>query len=501
MKALLCKEFGTPDKLLIEEIASPKAGNGQVVIGVKACSANFPDVLMIQNLYQFKPPLPFSVGGEVAGIIKEVGEGVKHLSIGDKVIALCGWGGFAEEVAVDARRCVPLPASMDFAVGASLLYNYGTSYHALKDRAGLKSGETLLVLGAAGGVGLAAVELGKLMGAKVIAAASTEEKLAVCKEKGADFLINYSKEDLKEKIKEITEGRGVELVYDPIGDRYTEPALRSMAWKGRYLVVGFAGGEIPKVPLNLALLKGCAIVGVFWGSFTEKETQKSRENLIELANFYAEGKINPHIYKTYSLSEASQALWDLMNRKVIGKAVILIDQPSVVEVNLSAPKKEKQDVPYTQTEKGVIFHQLSALKSFKGKVLGTSDWLVVSQEMINNFAKATLDSQWIHLDEERARKESPFGKTIAHGLLTLSLMPQFLYQLLQINETKMSVNYGSNKVRFITPVPAGSRIRMKATLKEVEEATQGIKLFIDASIELEGAEKPACLAELISLVY
>ncbi|SFF42501.1 zinc-binding dehydrogenase [Thermoflexibacter ruber] len=501
MKALLCKEFGTPDKLLIEEIASPKAGAGQVVISVKACSANFPDVLMIQNLYQFKPPLPFSVGGEVAGIIKEVGEGVKHLSIGDKVIALCGWGGFAEEVVVDARRCVPLPVSMDFTVGASLLYNYGTSYHALKDRAGLKSGETLLVLGAAGGVGLAAVELGKLMGAKVIAAASTEEKLAVCKEKGADFLINYSKEDLKEKIKEITEGRGVELVYDPIGDRYTEPALRSMAWKGRYLVVGFAGGEIPKVPLNLALLKGCAIVGVFWGSFTEKETQKSRENLIELANFYAEGKINPHIYKTYSLNEAPQALWDLMNRKVIGKAVILIDQPSVVAANLSAPKNEKQEVPYTQTEKGVIFHQLSGLKSFKGKALGTSDWLVVSQEMINNFAKATLDSQWIHLDEERARKESPFGKTIAHGLLTLSLMPQFLYQLLQIEEAKMSVNYGSNKVRFITPVPAGSRIRMKATLKEVEEAAQGIKLFIDASIELEGAEKPACVAELISLVY
>lgn len=487
----------------MEEIPPLRAGAGQVVVGVKACSANFPDVLMIQNLYQFKPPLPFSVGGEVAGIIKEVGEGVKHWKAGDKVIALCGWGGFAEEVAVDALRCVPLPASMDFLVGASLLYNYGTSYHALKDRAELKSGETLLVLGAAGGVGLAAVELGKLMGAKVIAAASTEEKLAVCKEKGADFLINYAKEDLKEKIKAITQGRGVDVVYDPIGDKYAEPVLRSMAWKGRYLVVGFAGGEIPKIPLNLALLKGCSIVGVFWGSFTEKEAQKSKENLVELANFYAEGKINPHIYKTYSLSEAPQALWDLMNRKVIGKAVILIDQPSAVSptVNLSAPKNEQQEIPYTQTERGVLFHKLSAVKLFKGKVLGISDWLVVSQEMINDFAKATLDSQWIHLDEERAKKESPFGKTIAHGLLTLSLMPQFLYQLLQIDKAKMSVNYGSNKVRFITPVPAGSRIRMKATLKEVEEVAHGIKLFIDASIELEGADKPACVAELISLVY
>jgi NADPH:quinone reductase-like Zn-dependent oxidoreductase/acyl dehydratase len=503
MKALLCKEFGTPDKLVLEEIASPRAGTGQVVIGIKACSANFPDVLMIQNLYQFKPPLPFSVGGEVAGIIKEVGEGVKHLRVGDKVIALCGWGGFAEEVAVDARRCVLLPPAIDFPVGASLLYNYGTSYHALKDRAALKAGETLLVLGAAGGVGLAAVELGKLMGAKVIAAASAEEKLAVCKEKGADFLINYAKEDLKEKIKEITEGRGVDVVYDPIGDKYAEPALRSMAWKGRYLVVGFAGGEIPKIPLNLALLKGCAIVGVFWGSFTEKEAQKSGENLMELANFYMEGKIRPHIYKTYSLSDAPQALWDLINRKVIGKAVVVIDQVAEVYPTISTAiqKEEKQENLYTQTEKGVIFHQLAAVKSFKSKVLGVSDWLVVSQEMINDFAKATLDSQWIHLDEERAKKESPFGKTIAHGLLTLSLMPQFLYKLLQISDATMSVNYGSNKVRFITPVPAGSRIRMKASLKEVEEVGNGLKLFIDAMIELEGSEKPACVAELISLVY
>ncbi len=503
MKALLCKEFGTPDKLVIEEIASPIAGIGQVVISVKACSANFPDVLMIQNLYQFKPPLPFSVGGEVAGIIKEVGEGVKHLRVGDKVVALCGWGGFAEEVAVDARRCIPLPTTMDFVAGASLLYNYGTSYHALKDRAELKSGETLLVLGAAGGVGLAAVELGKLMGAKVIAAASAEEKLAVCKAKGADFLINYSKEDVKEKIKEITQGRGVDVIYDPIGDKYTEPTLRSMAWKGRYLVVGFAGGEIPKIPLNLALLKGCAIMGVFWGSFTEKEAQKSGENLLELASFYTEGKIRPHIYKTYSLSDAPQALWDLINRKVIGKAVVMIDQVTEIYPTRSTAvqKEEKQENLYTQTKKGVIFHQLDALKSFKGRVLGVSDWLVVSQEMINDFAKATLDAQWIHIDEERAKKESPFGQTIAHGLLTLSLMPQFLYHLLQIDTIKMSVNYGSNKVRFITPVPAGGRIRMKASLKEVEEVGNGLKLFIDAMVELEGSEKPACIAELISLVY
>jgi len=502
MKALLCKSYGPPDTLGVEEIASPSAGPGQVVISIRACSANFPDTLIIQNLYQFKPTLPFSPGGEVAGTVKEVGEGVKQYKPGDRVIALCGWGGFAEEVAVDARKCAPLPPAMDFTAGASLLYNYGTSYHALKDRAGLKAGETLLVLGAAGGVGLAAVELGKLMGAKVIAAASSAEKLAVCQAKGAEMLINYRQEDLKERIKELTGGRGVDVVYDPIGDKYTEPALRSMAWGGRYLVVGFAAGEIPKIPLNLALLKGCAIVGVFWGSFTEREAAKSLQNLGELANFYAEGKIKPHIYQTYSLADAPQALSDLMHRKVIGKAVVVMDVPETNPTS-PVPKVETQqpEAGFTQTEKGVVFKNIGAVRSFKGQTLGLSDWQVVTQEMINDFAKATLDFQWIHLDEERAKRESPFGQTIAHGFLTLSLTPQFMYQMMQIESVKMSVNYGSNKVRFITPVRSGSRIRMKAVIKEVEDIAGGIRVFAEATIELEGSAKPACVAELISVAY
>ncbi len=503
MKSLLCKEFGTPDKLVLEDIAPPTIEAGKVIISVQACSANFPDTLIIQNLYQFKPPLPFAAGGEVAGVVKEVGEGVKHFKVGDRVIALCGWGGFAEEVMVDARKCAPMHPKMDFPVGASLLYNYGTSYHALKDRASLKAGETLLVLGAAGGVGLAAVELGKLMGATVIAAASADDKLTVCKEKGADFLLNYSKEDLKDKIKEITGGKGVDVVYDPIGDKYAEPALRSMAWNGRYLVVGFAAGEIPKIPLNLALLKGCSIVGVFWGSFTEREAQKSIQNLSDLANFYLEGKIKPHIYKTYSLSEAPQALFDLMNRKVIGKAVVVMDKVSEIpQKTVLVPKQEeKQEIGFTQTEKGVVFKNIEAVKTFKGKTLGVSDWQVVTQEMINDFAKATLDFQWIHLDEERAKKESPFGQTIAHGFLTLSLTPQFMYKMMGIESVKMSVNYGSNKVRFISPVRSGSRIRMKAMIKEVEDIAGGIKIFTEATIELEGSDKPACVAELISVAY
>ncbi len=242
MKAILCKTHGLPDTLVLEELPSPIPGPKQVVITVKACGVNFPDTLIIQNLYQFKPELPFSPGGEVAGVVKAVGEGVKHLKPGDTVIALTGWGGFAEEVLTDAAKVFPVPPLFDFKVAATFAYAYGTSYHALKDRAQLQPGETLLVLGAAGGVGLAAVQLGKQMGARVIAAASTAEKLAVCRQSGADELVNYSEPDWREQIKALTGGNGVDVVYDAVGDRYAEPALRSMAWKGRYLVVGFAAG-------------------------------------------------------------------------------------------------------------------------------------------------------------------------------------------------------------------------------------------------------------------
>ncbi|MFN3849317.1 MAG: zinc-binding dehydrogenase [Spirosomataceae bacterium] len=506
MKALLCKEHGTPDKLVLEEIEPLKAEAGRVIIEVKACSVNFPDTLIIRNLYQFKPDLPFSPGGEVSGIVKEVGEGVKHLKTGDKVLALCGWGGFAEEVSVDARRVFPMPPMMDFVTAASVMYNYGTSYHALKDRAELKSGETLLVLGAGGGVGLAAVELGKLMGATVIAAASSDEKLAICKEKGADFTINYSNEDLRDKIKELTNGKGVDVVYDPIGDKYAEPCIRSMAWKGRYLVVGFAAGEIPKIPLNLALLKGCAIMGVFWGQFAEKEAGKSFQNIQELAGFFMKGHLKPHIHKLYTLEEAPNALWDLMNRKVVGKAVVVTSlEQETINIKIESKPKETPNIESETPKKEgntLVFDNISALKAHQGKELGTTDWQEISQEMINDFAKSTLDFQWIHVDEEKAKQFSPFGKTIAHGLLTLSLSPRFSYELFKVASAKMGLNYGSNKVRFITPVPSGSKVRMRATLKEVEDMQPaGTKITIDAIFELEGSSKPACVAELLSVVY
>ena len=323
MKAVLCKEYGPPESLVIEDIASPTPGRGQVVVSVKACGVNFPDTLIIQGKYQFKPAMPFSPGSEVSGIVKEVGEGVDTVRIGDHVIAFTGWGGFAEEVVTEASKLITLPGDIDFVTAAAFTLVYGTAHHALKDRAQIKAGETLLVLGAAGGVGLASVELGKVMGARVIAAASSAEKLAVCKQHGADELINYTTEDLRERIKALTGGNGVDVIIDPLGGAYSEPALRSIAWKGRFLVIGFAAGDIPRIPLNLTLLKGCSIVGVFWGSFTEREPEHNQENLHELLSWLAQGKLKPHISKTYPLEGAAQALNDVLNRKVKGKAVLL----------------------------------------------------------------------------------------------------------------------------------------------------------------------------------
>jgi NADPH:quinone reductase len=323
MKAMLCKQFGPPESLVLEDVAALKADKDKVVIDVKACGVNFPDTLIIQNKYQFKPDLPFSPGGEVAGIVKQIGEGVTNVKVGDRVIAFTGWGGFAEEVVTDAARLIPIPDGMDFPTASAFVMTYGTSHHALKDRAQIQPGETLLVLGAAGGVGLAAVELGKIMGAKVIAAASTDDKLAVCKQHGADELINYATQDLRERIKEITGGKGVDVIYDAVGGAYTEPALRSMAWKGRLLVVGFAAGDIPKIPLNLTLLKGCSIVGVFWGDFTKREPKNNAASLRELGMWYMQGKLKPHISATYPLAKAADALNDMMNRKVMGKVVLV----------------------------------------------------------------------------------------------------------------------------------------------------------------------------------
>jgi len=322
MKAVLCKELGPPEKLVVEDVPSLKAGKGQVVVSVKAAGVNFPDTLIIQGKYQFKPEPPFSPGGEVAGEIKEVGEGVAGFKPGDRVIAAATWGGFAQELVADADRLVRMPDEMDFVSASAFVLTYGTSYHALKDRAQLQAGETLLVLGASGGVGLSAIQIGKAIGARVIAAASSDAKLAVCKSNGADELINYASEDLRARVKAITAGRGVDVVYDPVGGAYSELALRDMAWNGRFLVVGFAAGDIPKIPLNLALLKGCSIIGVFWGAFTKNEAQKNRRNNEELMQLFVAGQVKPHIHATYPLERAAEALNEVLNKRVSGKVVL-----------------------------------------------------------------------------------------------------------------------------------------------------------------------------------
>lgn len=322
MKAIVCEKFGPPSDLKFTEVERPTPKEKEVLVEMRACGVNFPDTLIIQGLYQFKPDLPFTPGSDIAGLVKKVGAEVKHVKPGDEVFGFAMSGGFAEEVIMDTKSVFPKPPNMDFPVAASFMMAYGTSYHALKDRGQLQAGETLLVLGASGGVGLAAVELGKLMGARVIAAASTDEKLALCKEYGADETINYSSEDLKSSVKELTNGKGADVVYDPVGGQYSEAALRATAWEGRFLVVGFAAGDIPKIPLNLALLKGCAIVGVFWGSFAMKTPDKNIQNTMQLMQWYREGKLKPHIHGIYTLEDAPKALEEMMNRKVRGKIVI-----------------------------------------------------------------------------------------------------------------------------------------------------------------------------------
>lgn len=322
MKAVVCVEHGPPEALVYQDVPTPAPGRGQVRLRVEAAGVNFPDSLIIQNLYQFKPPLPFSPGGEAAGVIDAVGEGVEGLHVGDRAVAMTGSGCYAEYVVASTKQVVPIPAAMPSDVAAGFIMTYGTSHHALKQRANLQPGETLLVLGAAGGVGLTAVELGKVMGATVIAAASTDEKLALTREYGADQTINYSTGNLKDEIRRLTGGKGPDVIYDPVGDRFAEPAFRAIGWNGRYLIVGFAGGNIPSLPLNLPLIKGASLVGVFWGAFTQAEPAVHRANMAELLAWYAAGKIRPHISKHFPLSEGAAAIRWMMDRKATGKVVL-----------------------------------------------------------------------------------------------------------------------------------------------------------------------------------
>jgi len=322
MKALLCTAFGPIGQLTIADVPAPEPDAGRVRVRVKAAALNFPDALIVQGLYQMKPPLPFSPGAELAGVIDAVGDGVTGWKIGDEVIASSGYGAFAEQCVVDANRVTALPQRMDFDAGAAFVLTYGTSLHALQQRAKLAAGETLLVLGAAGGVGLAAIEIAKALGARVIAAASSDEKLALCRATGADETINYATEDLRRRVDELTGGRGADVVYDPVGGKYSEAALRATAWRGRFLVVGFANGEIPKIALNLALLKERDILGVFWGDAIRREPAQHAQNMHLLGQWYAAGKVKPAITERVPLSGAADAIARIANRQVMGKVII-----------------------------------------------------------------------------------------------------------------------------------------------------------------------------------
>ncbi|WP_122210107.1 NADPH:quinone oxidoreductase family protein [Pseudomonas viridiflava] len=322
MKALLCKAFGPASTLVLEDIPAPDVKKNEILLDVHAAGVNFPDTLIIEGKYQFKPPFPFSPGGEAAGVISAVGEKVTHLKTGDRVMALTGWGSFAEQVAVPNYNVLPIPESMDFTVAAAFSMTYGTSMHALKQRANLQPGETLLVLGASGGVGLAAVEIGKALGARVIAAASSAEKLEVAKNAGADELINYTDTSLKDEIKRLTNGNGADVIYDPVGGDLFDQAIRAIAWNGRLLVVGFASGRIPELPVNLALLKGASVVGVFWGSFAQRQPQDNAANFKQLFAWFEEGKLKPLVSQVYPLERAGEAIDALGGRRAVGKVVI-----------------------------------------------------------------------------------------------------------------------------------------------------------------------------------
>ncbi len=324
MIAVLCRAYGPPEQLEVAEVETPTPGAGQIVIGVKACAVNFPDTLIIQGKYQYQPPLPFSPGTDVAGVVLALGAGVEGLALGDRVLTLTPHGGYAEALRCDARAVSRIPDGMDFVSAAAFQLTYGTAYHALVDRAGIQPGETLLALGAAGGVGLAAVELGKLLGARVIAAAAGAEKLAVCRQYGAEETLDYSVEDLRTRLKALAPD-GVDVVYDPVGGALSEPALRSVGWKGRYLVIGFAAGDIPRIPLNLPLLKGYSIVGVYYGSFLQHEPARSRANTRQLLSWLAEGKIKPLVSRVYPLERAADALNDLLARRATGKLVLAME--------------------------------------------------------------------------------------------------------------------------------------------------------------------------------
>ena len=505
MKAIICSQHGGPELLELIETPTPEIGEEQVLIEVYYCGVNFPDTLIIQDKYQFKPPLPFSPGGEIAGIVTHIGKGVHNCKIGDRVVALCGWGGMAEKVSVKASHVFTIPAELDLLDASICMYTFGTAFFALKNKAQLKAGQTVLILGAAGGVGSAAIMLAKLMGAKVIAAASNNEKLDYCKLIGADETINYTSENLRNKIKEITNNKGVEVVFDTIGGPLAEDSLKSLSWNGQYLIIGFASGIIPQIPFNLALLKGSSVHGIFWGAFAEKDPNTNKENFIQIIQWIIQGNLKQHIHQIYSFENAPKAIADLIQRRINGKAVIQIkaEPISIYRKNITTISKEKNNNQNSISDAvgKLIINGKDAIHQYIGNTIGPGKWMIITQKMINEFASTTQDNQWVHIDEVKAAKYLPEGKTVAHGYLTMSLVSHLLFELIELKGVNSFYNYGLNKARFISPVKVNDKIRLSAILEKAEVQLNGsIKLFLNCTIEIAGIEKPAYVAEIISII-
>ncbi len=497
MKAIICTQYGGPELLQLAEISLPEIESDRVAIDVHYCGVNFPDTLIIQNKYQFKPPLPFSPGGEIAGIVTAVGSAVNNCKVGDRVMALCGWGGMAEQIMIKANSVFVIPDKINLLDASICMYSFGTAFHALNNKAALKEGQTVLVLGASGGVGSAAIQLAKLMGAKVIAAASSIEKLTYCQSLGADELINYTSENLKTRIKEITQNKGVDIIYDPIGGSLAVEALKSIAWNGQYLIIGFASGEIPQVPFNIPLLKGCNIQGVFWGAFAEKEPNANKQNFIKIIEWMIAGKLSQHIHQLYPLEDAPTAISDMIDRKIKGKAVIEIKTEKLADsIKINTNSSDTQ-----LHENKLIIYGKEAIENHIGKSIGPGNWFTITQKMINDFAATTQDFQWVHIDEAKAAQHLPEGRTLAHGYLTMSLVSHLLTELFELKKVQSYYNYGFNKARFVSPVRVNDQIRLSATLNSIEKLSNGsVKLFLHCIIEIKGVEKPAYVAEIISVI-
>lgn len=489
MKAVVCTSYGPPEALKVLDLNVPNCGTHEVMIQVMACGLNYPDTLIIAGKYQYKPSFPITIGAEAAGKIIEIGSEVIDFEIGDAVVTWCGTGGGAEVLCVPVYRVFKMQLGLSYAHAASVFYNFHTAYHALQNRGKLLPGQKVLVLGAGGGLGLAAVKIAKAMGAMVIAAASSDKKRDLALAAGAHAIIDYRKDNFKEQLKQ-DYPEGFDIIFDPVGDPYGTAAVSSLAWGARYLVLGFAGGHIPDFKANMVLLKGASITGVFFSKFALDRTEEWHQNHQDLIRLLAADEWQQPDLAIDTLESAPLHLREMMDRKLEGKVVLA---PNGIEKSKEIGKAKKKN------QNRMVFKTLESLQKVQGHILGQSQWLYISQDCINAFGLYTNDLQWIHTVPSKAIL-TDFGGTIAHGFLTLSLIPGLLSEIYQTTFNAAGINYGLDKVRFTNPVKVGSFIKAEAELKEVIEIKKTVKVLLKVTVWIKGELKPACIAEMWSVL-